>query len=167
MTVREAARLQGYLAKGTKWEYRAASNFNMIGNTMSVSVLERPWTAIRNAQGFTDADMWQNGTRQEDLRREAAQDYLNPSHAKHVRDTAERATAPEMQTSDQDGREGRHQPPTDTIMQMLLRQLPKDGTDPPHPGTRSGRHQLPKPSKTTLKSKTAQAGTKTKKIPRS
>ena len=60
----------------------------MIGNTMSVCVLERLWTAARNAQGRTDADMWKNGVRQKDFTREATDGRLTASHFQHIQHLA-------------------------------------------------------------------------------
>ena len=106
------------------WEFRYTRNYHMLGNTMSVCVLERLWTAIRNAQGYTDADMWENGVRQNDLRKEAQEDRLSPGQTKHVNEVASRSITTQSRAIDlvETDVNGAKRPTT--VLQMLMRNKP-------------------------------------------
>ena len=80
MTDKETARLQGYDTRRLNRDPKIANNYFLIGNSMSVPVLERFWIATQRAQGFSVDDPWTNGFRQAQLVEAALQDRLTPSH---------------------------------------------------------------------------------------
>ena len=61
MTFAEAARIQGYQATNTRWNYKMPNSSSMFGKIMSGSVFEKRRTAIGTAQGYDHEDKWLNG----------------------------------------------------------------------------------------------------------
>ena len=88
MTDKETARLQGYDTRRLKLDPKISNNYFLIGNSMSVPVLERLWIATQRAQGFSADDPWANGVRQAQLVEAAQQDRLTPSHIQKLRASA-------------------------------------------------------------------------------
>ena len=56
MTDKETARLQGYDTRRLNLDPKIANNYFLIGNSMSVPVLERLWIGTQRAQGFSVDD---------------------------------------------------------------------------------------------------------------
>ena len=73
----ETARLQGFRAHTIKWPNQLATGFALLGNTMSINVLQRLCVAIIRVLGHGEVqDPWQNGQAiaalQEDGKRDEA-----------------------------------------------------------------------------------------------
>ena len=88
MTYQEAARLQGYDTRCLKFDPDPGNNHFLVGNTMSVPVLERLWVATQRAQGFTVDDPWVDSIRQAQLVEAAMQDTLTPTNFHSLRTAA-------------------------------------------------------------------------------
>ena len=58
----ETARLQGFKAHTIKWPKKLATGFALLGNTMSVNVLQRLLISILRVFGHQEIqDPWENG----------------------------------------------------------------------------------------------------------
>ena len=79
MTYNEAARFQGYDTRCLRFDPIPGNNHYLIGNTMSVPVLERLWVATQRAQGFAANGPWTDGIRQAQLIEAAGHDRLTPT----------------------------------------------------------------------------------------
>ena len=83
MTDKETARIQGYDTRQLKLDPKISNNYFLIGNSMSVPVLERLWIATQRAQGFSADDPWANGVRKAQLIEAAQQDRPTPHTLKN------------------------------------------------------------------------------------
>ena len=147
MTHREAARLQGYVSRSLTFDNTAANNFFLIGNTMSVPVLERIWIVVMRAQGYAVPDPWEIDQTQQDLKNDAASGSLSPSQCQHIHAQKQNS----LRTADRRRTNAHNHPTTASAGE-------KNPTVPPHHDTPKTTRALAKTSDKAKKSKDPRRG---------
>ena len=77
--MQEAARLQGFEAHKLKWSESRRTRFEMLGNTMSVNILQRILVAVLRVLGHKIIDPWTQGTAIDLLAKDATKDEMKTS----------------------------------------------------------------------------------------